>query len=71
MDLLEADFIVVSFTFLNNKSFIKSWTQNKNPYDYKYDFDKIDQLFKDIGFKHLLDPFNALDKKNPGYSSNN
>ena len=62
-DLLEADFIVVSFTFLNNKEFIKSWTQNKNPYDYKYDFDKIDQLFKDIGFKHLLDPFNSLDKK--------
>lgn len=61
-DLLEADFVILSFSFLNNKNFISSWTNTSNPYNYNYNYNKVQCLFEDIGKNLLLDPLNSLKK---------
>ena len=60
-DLLDADFIILSFSFLNNKHFISAWTNSKNPYsEYKYNYENVHNLFVNMGKQLLLDPLSSL-----------
>jgi SNF2 family DNA or RNA helicase len=63
-NLLDADFVILSFSFLNNKNFISSWTNTSNPYNYNYNYNNVNNLFKDIGQKLLYDPLNSLKNTN-------
>jgi superfamily II DNA or RNA helicase len=60
-DLLDADFIILSFSFLNNKNFISAWTNSRNPYsEYKYNYSDVNNLFVNMGKELLLDPLSSL-----------
>ena len=63
-NLLDADFVILSFSFLNNKNFISSWTNTSNPYNYTYNYFDVEELFFNLGSNLLSDPFNSLTKTN-------
>ena len=70
-DLLDADFVIVSYTFFDNINFTKLWTPKlstmKN-YHKKMNNDtegKVKRLFNQMGEELVNDPFNSLMKKNP------
>ncbi len=71
-DLLDADFVIVSFTFLGNQCFTLPWTQkissHKN-YDRQIwqssDIQLITKLFNEMGSELMSDPINSLDVKDP------
>jgi len=63
-NLLDADFVILSFSFLNNKNFISSWTNTSNPYNYSYNYFNVEELFYNLGSNLISDPFNSLMKTN-------
>ena len=71
-DLLDADFVVVSFTFLDNKCFTLPWTSkistsksfNRQVWQ-STDIQLINKLFSEMGKELLFDPMSALCKTNP------
>lgn len=71
-DLLDADFVLVSFTFLDNKVFTIPWTSKvstlKNYHKKVWtsaDHLLISKTFEDMGKELLEDPFASLNKKQP------
>jgi SNF2 family DNA or RNA helicase len=71
-DLLDADFVVVSYTFLGNKIFTVPWTskvstlQNFANKTWKgSDIDTFRTLFTTMGKELLEDPINTMYKTNP------
>lgn len=71
-DILDADFVIVSFTFLDNKVFTtpwrskissaasftrKLWTASQK--------EVVTDTFKNMGEQLVLDPLESMDKKNP------
>lgn len=71
-DLLDADFIIVSFTFLDNKVFTNSWTSKistfKNFHKQKWsssDISLVTKLFDEMSSNLVKDPINSLYKTNP------
>ena len=71
-DLLDADFVVVSFTFLDNKCFTIPWTSkistNKSYNKQKWqqsDVELITKLFNEMGNELVIDPISSLYKTNP------
>lgn len=71
-DLLDADFVVVSFTFLDNKCFTLPWTSKISAYK-NYNKQKwsltdnqlISKLFNEMGKELIIDPVTSLYKVNP------
>jgi SNF2 family DNA or RNA helicase len=70
-DLLDADFVVVSFTFLDNKCFTEPWISKISDYKNfnkriwnKTDFEVTSKVFSELGKELLSDPINSLYKKN-------
>ena len=70
-DLLDADFVIVSFTFLDNKAFTLPWTSkissyknfHKQKWD-KSDIELVDKLFDKLGETLVNDPVDSLFKTN-------
>ena len=71
-DLLDADFVVVSYTFLDNKVFTNTWTEKlssfKNYYKQEWsstDIQLVEKLFCQMGTELLKNPIESLYKTNP------
>ena len=71
-DLLDADFVVVSYTFLDNKAFTLPWTSKisnyKNFSNQKWKDSEIllvRKLFNDMSSSLINDPINSLGETNP------
>lgn len=71
-DLLDADFVIVSYTFLDNKSFTLPWTSKISTYknfhkqEWKNsDVESITKLFNEMSKELISDPINSLYKNNP------
>ncbi|QKF94044.1 SNF2 helicase with zinc finger RING-type domain [Fadolivirus algeromassiliense] len=71
-DLLDADFVVVSYTFLDNKCFTGLWTPKVSTYKnyYKQEWNQVDlqlieKVFDNMGTELVNDPINSLYKINP------
>lgn len=71
-DLLDADFVVVSYTFLDNKAYTSLWTSKisnyKNYYKQEWtqsDFLIIGKIFEQMGSLLINDPITTLYKTNP------
>ena len=71
-DLLDADFVVVSFSFLDNKCFTIPWTSKISTYKnfnkqkwQQTDVELITKLFNEMGTELVSDPINSLYKTNP------
>jgi len=71
-DLLDADFVVVSYTFLGNASFTQVWasliSRQKSFVKQKWksiDVNSINTVFTKLGKDLLADPIKNLEKKNP------
>jgi len=68
-DLLDADFVLVSFTFLDNKAFTLPWTSkisklknfNKQTWS-KTDFEEVKKVFNELGKDFKKDPFKIYEK---------
>jgi SNF2 family DNA or RNA helicase len=71
-DLLDADFVIVSYTFLDNKAFTLPWSEQVSPIksfsrqNWKvHDIQSISELFVKLGKELVKEPFAALMKNNP------
>lgn len=71
-ELLDADFVLLSYTFLDNKNFTDPWTKEigtlKNFHKKKWtptDNKKVSEVFTKMGTSLLSDPVNSLNKKQP------
>ena len=71
-DLLDADFVLLSYTFLDNKNFTDIWTSEigslKNFHKKKWtstDSTKVTELFLKMGLELLKNVKESLEKKNP------
>lgn len=71
-DLLDADFVVVSFTFLGNQCFTFPWTSRVSTSKSFHkqiwksaDIQLITKLFNELGSELVKDPINSLYKINP------
>lgn len=71
-DLLDADFVIVSFTFLDNKAFTVPWVSMistyKNYHKQKWsecDVALVKKLFEEMGKKIVNDPIESLYKTEP------
>lgn len=72
VDLLDADFVIVSYTFLDNKVFTTPWASQlnnqKNFYKQKWkntDWQAVNNKFNEMGEELLKDKENSLQKTNP------
>jgi len=71
-DLLDADFVIVSFNFLGNQCFTLPWTSkistSKSFYKQAWkltDIQSITKSFNELGENLIKDPINSLYKTNP------
>jgi SNF2 family DNA or RNA helicase len=71
-DILDADFVVVSFTFIDNKSFTSPWVSKISSYKNYHkkiwassDHNNVQNHFESLSSELTKDPINSLFKKNP------
>ncbi len=70
-DLLDADFVIVSYTFLDNKVFVLPWTSkisssksfHKNQWSTS-NIKEVEEVFDEMGEKLINDPIESLSKTN-------
>lgn len=73
-DFLDADFVILSFTFLDNKSFTDPWVTKlgylKSFYKKNwssYEVENVKRLFNSEGLELLKNPIKSLSKTNPWF----
>lgn len=71
-DLLDADYILVSYTFMDNKNFTSRWVpyiskiKSFHKLNWAYlEKQTVSKIFSDLGAELLQDPINSLCKTNP------